>query len=153
MGRPGGFHVGYRGGAMATPGTAELKQAIRGFDRLYGLELLSISDTEVTATVPVREEIKQPAGLVHGGVYASIAESLASLATHVAVAGQGEMALGLSNATSFLRPITAGTIHARATRLHRGRTTWVWDVQISDDEGRVCAITRMTIAVRPVPVS
>ena len=84
---------------MATPGTAELKQAIRGFDRLYGLELLSVSDTEVTATVPVRDEIKQPAGLVHGGVYASIAESLASLATHVAVAGQGEMAMGLSNAS------------------------------------------------------
>jgi uncharacterized protein (TIGR00369 family) len=138
---------------MATPGTEELRQAIRGFDRLYGLELLSVSDTEVTARVEVREEIKQPAGLVHGGVYASIAESLASLATHVAVAPQGEMAMGLSNSTSFLRPITAGTIHAQALRLHRGRTTWIWDVQFSDDEGHVCAITRMTIAVRPVPSS
>jgi 1,4-dihydroxy-2-naphthoyl-CoA hydrolase len=135
---------------MATPGAAELKEAVRGFDRLYGLELLSVSDTEVTATVAVRDEIKQPAGLVHGGVYASIAESLASMATHVAVAAQGEMALGLANSTSFLRPITAGTIHARAVRLHRGRTTWVWDVQFSDDDGRTCAITRMTIAVRPV---
>ena len=136
---------------MATPGTAELKEAIRGFDRLYGLELLSVSDTEATAEVPVREEIKQPAGLVHGGVYASIAESLASLATHVAVAAQGEMAVGLSNSTSFLRPMTAGTIHARATRLHRGRTTWVWDVRFSDEQDRTCALTRMTIAVRPSP--
>ncbi len=135
---------------MATPGTEELGEAIRGFDRLYGLELLSVSDTEVTAEVGVREEIKQPAGLVHGGVYASIAESMASLATHVAVFAQGEMAMGLSNSTSFLRPITAGTIHARAIRLHRGRTTWVWDVQFGDDEGHLCAITRMTIAVRPV---
>jgi uncharacterized protein (TIGR00369 family) len=135
---------------MATPGTEELREAIRGFDRLYGLELLSVSDTEVTAEVAVREEIKQPAGLVHGGVYASIAESMASLATHVAVFAQGEMAMGLSNSTSFLRPITAGTIHARAVRLHRGRTTWVWDVQFSDDEGHVCAVTRMTIAVRAV---
>ncbi len=134
---------------MATPGTEELREAIRGFDRLYGLELLGVSDTEVTAEVAVREEIKQPAGLVHGGVYASIAESMASLATHVAVFAQGEMAMGMSNSTSFLRPITAGTIHARAVRLHRGRTTWVWDVQFSDDEGHVCAITRMTIAVRP----
>ena len=135
---------------MATPATEELKAAITGFDRLYGLELLSISDTEATARVRVRDEIKQPAGLVHGGVYASIAESLASLATHVAVAPQGEMAMGLSNSTSFLRPVTTGTVHARATRLHRGRTTWVWDVQFADDEGRTCAITRMTIAVRPV---
>ena len=136
---------------MATPGTEELKRAIRGFDRLYGLELLSISDTEVAAQVAVRDELKQPAGLVHGGVYASIAESMASLATHVAVAAQGEMAMGLANSTSFLRPVTAGTIHARATRLHRGRTTWVWDVLFTDDEGRSCAITRMTIAVRPAP--
>jgi uncharacterized protein (TIGR00369 family) len=136
---------------MATPGTEQLREAIRGFDRLYGLELLSVSDAEVTASVAVREEIKQPAGLVHGGVYASIAESMASMATHVAVAAQGEMAMGLSNSTSFMRPITAGTIHARAVRLHRGRTTWVWDVQFGDDDGHVCAVTRMTIAVRAAP--
>ena len=44
--------------------------------------------------------------------------------------------MGLSNSTSFLRPITEGTVHAHATRLHRGRTTWVWDVRFSDDAGR-----------------
>ena len=136
---------------MATPTPEQLSQAIAGFDRLYGLELLSVSDTEVRGQVTVRPEVKQPAGLVHGGVYASIAESLASMATHVAVAGQGEMAMGLSNSTSFLRPVTEGTVHAVATRLHRGRTTWVWDVRFSDDNDRTCAITRMTIAVRPMP--
>jgi 1,4-dihydroxy-2-naphthoyl-CoA hydrolase len=136
---------------MATPGAELLKEAVRGFDRLYGLELLSVSDTEVTGQVAVREEVKQPAGLVHGGVYASIAESLASLATHLAVAPDGEMAMGLSNSTSFLRPVTEGIVHARGTRLHRGRTTWVWDVHFTDDGGRICAVTRMTIAVRPLP--
>jgi 1,4-dihydroxy-2-naphthoyl-CoA hydrolase len=135
---------------MGTPSAEQINEAIQGFDRLYGLELLSVSETEVSGRLAVREEVKQPAGLVHGGVYASIAESLASLATHVAVAGQGEMAVGLSNSTSFLRPVTEGTVHARGTRLHRGRTTWVWDVLFTDDEGRSCAITRMTIAVRPV---
>lgn len=136
---------------MATPTPEQLSQAIAGFDRLYGLQLLSVSDTEVRGQVTVRPEVKQPAGLVHGGVYASIAESLASMATHVAVAGQGEMAMGLSNNTSFLRPVTEGTVHAVATRLHRGRTTWVWDVRFTDDDDRTCAITRMTIAVRPMP--
>ena len=134
---------------MSTPGVEQLGAAMQGFDRLYGLELLSFSDTEVCGRVVVRPEVKQPAGLVHGGLYASIAESLASLATHVAVAAQGETAMGLSNSTSFLRPITEGTVHARATRLHRGRTTWVWDVRFSDDQDRTCAVTRMTIAVRP----
>ena len=57
--------------------------------------------------------------------------------------------MGLSNSTSFLRPITEGVVHAQATRIHRGRTTWVWDVRFSDDADHTCAVTRMTIAVRP----
>ncbi len=102
----------------------------------------------VRATVAVREDLKQPAGLVHGGLYASMAESLASLATHFAVQEDGRAAMGLSNQTSFLRPITQGTVHAEARARHRGRTTWVWEVDFTDDEGRLCALTRMTIAVR-----
>ena len=119
-----------------------------GFDGLYGLEVLTMSDEEVSAQVVVRDELKQPAGLVHGGVFASIAESITSMATWFAVQGEGKSAQGLSNQTSFLRPILDGTIHAVARRRHRGRTTWVWEVDITDDEGRLCALVRMTIAVR-----
>ena len=136
---------------MAKPTAQELAASVQGFDRLYGLELLAYDEQEVTAQVKVRDELKQPAGLVHGGVYASIAESVASMATALAVIPEGSMAMGLSNSTSFLRPMTEGTVHAQATRLHRGRTTWVWDVRFSDDAGRTCALTRMTIAVRPLP--
>ena len=57
-----------------------------------------------------------------------MAESLASTATWAAVAPDGMTAQGLSNQTSFLRPILEGTIHARARRRHKGRTTWVWEV-------------------------
>ncbi len=119
-----------------------------GFDGLYGLEVLTISDEEVTAQVAVRDELKQPAGLVHGGVLASIAESVASLATWVSVRDEGLSPQGLSNQTSFLRPILEGTIHAVGRRRHRGRTTWIWEVEISDDQARLCALVRMTIAVR-----
>ncbi len=140
--------LGYRGAGMAIPTAEQINGALRGFDRLYGLELLACSETEVRAQVNVRDELKQPAGLVHGGVYASVAEAMASLATALGVFKRGEMALGLSNSTSFLRPITEGVVHAHATRLHRGRTTWVWDVRFSDDADHTCAVTRMTIAVR-----
>jgi 1,4-dihydroxy-2-naphthoyl-CoA hydrolase len=143
--------VGYRGAGMSTPSAEELNDALVGFDRLYGLEFVEFSDTEVRAKVAVREEVKQPVGLVHGGVYASLAESITSLATAAAVIAQGNMATGMSNSTSFLRPVTEGAVHAHASRLHRGRTTWVWDVRFSDDAGRLCAVTRMTIAVRPLP--
>ena len=136
---------------MGTVDAKQINGAMQGFDRLYGLELLACSDTEVRARVTVRAELKQPAGLVHGGVYASMAESMTSLATALAVYEQGHTAMGLSNNTSFLRPITEGVVHASATRVHRGRTTWVWDVRFSDDAEHTCAVTRMTIAVRPLP--
>lgn len=142
--------VGYRGAAMPTPPAEQINEILLGFDRLYGLELLELSDTEVRAQVAVREELKQPAGLVHGGVYASIAESIASIATGMSVLGDGLVAMGMSNSTSFLRPITGGSINAHANRLHHGRTTWLWDVRFTDDEDRLCAVTRMTIAVRPL---
>jgi 1,4-dihydroxy-2-naphthoyl-CoA hydrolase len=136
---------------MVMPPAAHINEFLLGFDRLYGLELLECSDTEVRAQVVVRDDHKQAAGLVHGGVYASIAESIASLATAATVLEEGFVAMGMSNNTSFLRPVTAGVVHAHATRLHRGRTTWLWDVKFSDDDGRMCALTRMTIAVRPLP--
>jgi 1,4-dihydroxy-2-naphthoyl-CoA hydrolase len=123
-------------------------QVDRGFDRVYGLVFTEVTDDLVRGEVVVRDDLKQPAGLVHGGVFAAIAESLASIGTAVVVMNDGQLAMGLSNQTSFLRPITEGTIHATAYRKHRGRTTWVWEVEMSDDDGRLCVLTRMTIAVR-----
>jgi 1,4-dihydroxy-2-naphthoyl-CoA hydrolase len=123
-------------------------QVGQGFDGLYGLEVTELTDELASGRVVVRDELKQPQGLVHGGVYASIAESLASFATGAAVQPEGKVAIGLSNQTSFLRPITKGVIHAEAVRKHRGRTTWVWAVEFSDDDGRLCVMTRMTVSVR-----
>jgi 1,4-dihydroxy-2-naphthoyl-CoA hydrolase len=120
----------------------------QGFDALYGLELTDVSSDQVRGEVAVRDAVCQPFGLVHGGVYASIAESLASVGTLVDVRRDGMTAMGMSNNTTFLRSITAGTIHGAARPLHRGRTTWVWDVELTDDAGRVCATSRVTIAVR-----
>jgi 1,4-dihydroxy-2-naphthoyl-CoA hydrolase len=122
-----------------------------GFDRLYGLDITHISADEAHANVQVRDDLLQPAGLVHGGVFASMAESLASAATWYGVAREGRVAQGLANQTSFLRPILSGTIRAVARCRHRGRTTWVWEVDILDDADRVCALVRMTIAVRDAP--
>jgi uncharacterized protein (TIGR00369 family) len=60
-------------------------------------------------------------------------------------------ALGMSNSTTFLRPVTEGHLNALARRRHGGRTTWVWDVELSDDQGRICALVRVTLAIRPPP--
>jgi uncharacterized protein (TIGR00369 family) len=120
----------------------------QGFDRLYGLQVTEIGDGAMEAKVPVRDAIKQPAGLVHGGIYAAVAESLATTGTALTVFGDGDTAIGISNQTSFLRPVVDGHVNAHARARHRGRTTWVWEVELSDDAGRLCALSRVTVAVR-----
>jgi uncharacterized protein (TIGR00369 family) len=118
-----------------------------GLERICGLELVEVSEDHARGKVAVREELKQPLGFVHGGVYAVIAESLVSVATAEAVAPQRRIEAPLSTQTSFLRPIGEGTIHALATAKHMGRTTWVWEVEMTDDQGRLCVLARMTIAL------
>ena len=116
---------------------------------VLGFELLELADDAATGRFEVTDKTRQPFGIVHGGSYAAASEWLTSAATHAVVSKDGKSALGQSNHTTFLRPISEGTVHAEARARHRGRTTWIWDVDFSDDEGRLCAISRVTIAVRP----
>jgi len=118
------------------------------FDELIGTEWLEIGAEEARARITVERRHAQPYGLVHGGVLTTLAESVCSRATHDAVHDEGRMAVGLSNSASFLRPVTEGHVNAIARRRHAGRTTWIWDVELSDDQGRLCALVRMTIAIR-----
>ena len=117
-------------------------------DDVLGFELLEANSDRCVARCPVERRVQQPFGLVHGGTYAALAETMASWATVVAVGPDGNFAVGQSNSTTFLRPVTGGHVHGEGTPRHRGRTTWVWDVEFTDDEGRLCAISRVTLAVR-----
>ncbi|SEH14524.1 PaaI family thioesterase [Thermoleophilum album] len=122
----------------------------RTLDGVLGFELLELKPEQARARFRVEDRVRQPFGIVHGGAYAALAESLCSASTHLAVTGEGKYAVGLSNQTSFLRPVSEGTVHAQARVRHRGRTTWVWDVDLTDDAGRLCAVARVTLAVRPL---
>jgi 1,4-dihydroxy-2-naphthoyl-CoA hydrolase len=122
----------------------------QGFDALYGLELQECGEELARGRVPVRDELRQPGGPVHGGAYGAIADALAVRGTAAGVAGQGKLAVGLATHTSVLHPIGTGVMQATALRRHRGRTTWVWEVEIADDAGRVCVVARVTVAVRDV---
>ena len=120
-------------------------------DGTLGFQALEIGQERARGRFTVEDRVRQPFGAVHGGVFAAIAESLASRATFEAVHGDRMIALGLSNHTSFLRPVSGGEVESEARRLHRGRTTWLWDVEHWDGERRLCAVSRVTIAVRPAP--
>jgi 1,4-dihydroxy-2-naphthoyl-CoA hydrolase len=121
------------------------------FDAHIGTEWLEIGPDRTRTRLAVEKHHLQPGGSVHGGVFATLAESMCSVATYGAVIDDGMTIMGQSNDVSLLRPISEGHLNGVARPRHRGRTTWVWDVEISDDDERLCALARVTIAVRPRP--
>jgi 1,4-dihydroxy-2-naphthoyl-CoA hydrolase len=121
------------------------------FAELIGIEWIEIDPELSRARVEIRDELRQPFGLMHGGVMSSLVESICSYATAGAVYDEGMAAMGQSINVTFLRPITEGAAEVHARARHRGRTTWVWECEVRDSEDRVCALSQMTIAVRPRP--
>jgi uncharacterized protein (TIGR00369 family) len=122
------------------------------FDALIGTEWLDDDPEQARARIPIRDDLRQPVGLMHGGVISTLVESVCSRATALAVLDDGMAAMGQSIGVSFIRPITAGYAEVRAQARHRGRTTWVWDAEVLNAEAKLCALAQMTIAVRPRPL-
>lgn len=123
----------------------ELNLQRGGYNEMIDLRFVRASYEEVVATVPVKPHLLQPYGLVHGGVYASIAETLASTAAAVHCRADGRSVVGLENATSFLRATRSGTLTGRAKPLQTGRRSHVWEVEITDDEERLVATGRVRL--------
>jgi 1,4-dihydroxy-2-naphthoyl-CoA hydrolase len=121
------------------------------FDELVGTEWLDDDPDHARVRLSMRDELRQPVGLLHGGVISTLVESVCSRATALAVFERGMTAMGQSISVSFIRPVTEGAAEVHAQARHRGRTTWVWEAEVTDDSGRICAIAQMTIAVRPLP--
>jgi uncharacterized protein (TIGR00369 family) len=121
------------------------------FDGLIGTEWLSDDPDDARVRLPIRDELRQPFGLMHGGVMSTLVESVCSRATAGAVYEDGMAAMGQSINVSFIRPVTEGSVEVRAKARHRGRTTWIWEAEVLNDDGKLCALARMTIAIRPRP--
>ena len=121
------------------------------FDAQYGLEIVS-DDVEgegaVRGRVPVRDCLLTDQGVVHGGVFATAAEALASRGTALSVLPAGFMAMGQSNDTSILEQLSEGIIHVEARVVSRGEDAWVWIVDARNDAGQACALSQVTVAVR-----
>jgi 1,4-dihydroxy-2-naphthoyl-CoA hydrolase len=120
----------------------------QGFDALCGLEVIECSEELARGRLEIRDELRQPGGPLHGGVYGAIADALAVRGTAARVSGESKLAVGLANQITVLHPIESGTAHGTAIRRHRGRTTWVWEVEVADDSGKVCVVGRVTVSVR-----
>jgi len=124
----------------------------RSFDASYGLEFLAhdAEAGEIRGRLAVNEDQLSEHGLVHGGVFASAAEALASTGTALAVMDAGEAAMGLSNDTTILADVTSGSVDVDARVVSRTPHEWLWTVDARDHDGRPCAHSRVTVAVRPL---
>ena len=122
--------------------TTDLTEQLgKGFDSELGLEYLELTPDGGRARLEITDKLLQPWGIVHGGVYCSIIEGLASVSGGVWLIekGGGGTVVGVNNNTDFLRAISAGTVTAVSTPIHRGRRQQLWLVTITDDNDRVVA--------------
>ena len=101
----------------------------------------------VVLEMPVGPQVHQPFGVLHGGASAVIAESAASMGAFMNCQ-EGEIALGTDLNISHLRAKTEGTVVATATPYRRGRTMHVWSIEIADEDGKLVAVARCTVAIR-----
>ncbi|GAB3074576.1 PaaI family thioesterase [Corynebacterium aquatimens] len=113
------------------------------FDKFMGLTFTEFGPDKITATAEVGPHLLQPAGLVNGGVFASLGETIGSFAGLMA---SGAPVVGMNNNTDFLRAVKEGTIEAEATPVHLGRRTQIWRIVMSNN-GKTCAITTLRTMV------
>lgn len=111
-----------------------------------GLEFVEVGDDFLRARIPVDHRTVQPMGIVHGGASVALAETLGSVASWLCTEGS-KAAVGLEVNANHLRPATKGWVYGRCTPIHIGRTTHVWQIELSDDEGRRTCVSRLTMAV------
>jgi 1,4-dihydroxy-2-naphthoyl-CoA hydrolase len=117
------------------------------FDELIGIHNLEISPDRCVSLTELRPELHQPFGTVHGGVYAAIVESLASLGANAWLGSSRDVyAVGVSNHIDFLHSARHGQLRAEATPIQRGRKFQLWMVTVTDSDGRLCAHGKVRLA-------
>jgi uncharacterized protein (TIGR00369 family) len=111
-----------------------------GYDNELGLTYLEVTPDGSRAQLTIHDKLLQPWGIVHGGVYCAIVESLASVSGHVWLSAHGGgTVVGVNNNTDFLRAISSGTVTAVSTPIHRGRRQQLWMVTITDENDKLVA--------------
>lgn len=112
-----------------------------------GIEIIEIGEDFIRGTMPVDQRTLQPYGLLHGGSSAMLAETLASVAANMCVEKEGQQAVGLELNCNHVRGVTQGVVTGTARPVHVGRKTQVWDIRIEDERGKLCCVSRLTLAV------
>jgi 1,4-dihydroxy-2-naphthoyl-CoA hydrolase len=112
-----------------------------------GIEMLEIGDDYLVARMPVDHRTHQPQGLLHGGASVALAETMGSIGAFLTVDPARFAVVGLEINANHIRGVRSGWVIGRATPLHRGRTTQVWEIRIADEAGKLVCVSRITMAI------
>ena len=114
---------------------------------VLGIELIELTPTRLVATMPVARRVHQPFGLLHGGASVVLAETLASMGAWLNIDQATQAAVGLEINANHLRGVREGLVTGVAMPLHIGRSTHVWDIRITNEDGKLVCVSRCTIAI------
>jgi 1,4-dihydroxy-2-naphthoyl-CoA hydrolase len=128
-------------------------QAANAVNMLHHLDIqiAEIGPDYLVGTMPVDERTRQPFGVLHGGATCVLTESLGSIGANLVLNPASHYAVGLEVNANHLRSVSQGRVRGEARPVHLGRSTQVWEIRVTDQEGRLCAISRLTMAVLPHP--
>ena len=118
-----------------------------------GIRLLEASARKVVAQMTVDSKVHQPFGILHGGASVALAETVASYGGYLSVHERGMIAVGLEINANHLRPVASGLVTATGTPIFQGRTTEVWNIEITDERGKLVCLSRCTLAIIPAPAA
>ncbi|WP_075366760.1 PaaI family thioesterase [Desulfosporosinus metallidurans] len=126
----------------------EDKHSLKGtLMEALGIEIVELSPERVVATMPVDEATRQPVGILHGGASVALAETVASVGTYNLIDRENQLAVGLEINANHIRGKRDGIVTAVAIPLHKGRSTMVWDIKITDEDGKLVCVSRCTMAI------
>ena len=126
----------------------DVRTEVVGFDRHLGLTMTRADGDEVRGSLTVSPSLHQPYGIVHGGAYCAVVETVASVGGALWLGDRGQV-VGVSNHTNFLRAVRDGVLDVRATPVQRGRTQQLWQVEIRDEQQRLVAQGQVRLANLP----
>jgi len=113
------------------------------------IEMVDYGEDFLVARMPVDSRVYQPDGVLHGGATAALAESVGSFASHVFIDTEKMFVRGLEITANHLKSVTEGFVYAKATFLHKGRTTQLLDIRVTDDQDNLVSICRLSTISLP----
>lgn len=130
---------------------SSLNKMSKNMVSLLDIQFTEITDDSLTASMPVDHRTQQPFGILHGGASVVLAETVGSVASNLVI-GQGDfLPVGLEINANHLRPVTEGRVFAKCTPIHIGKKSHVWDIRITNDEGKMVCVSRLTVAIIEKP--